>query len=186
MQELRQLCRSSEMTSAGHKYNVKDVTHPAKDKLVPLLLQHKEDDLFPAGRFVSLWYPYKVMAENIKYIAEKRVVQVTYEQGTVSRCQAVSILATVKYNGGHRLDVEIYRRGLRGNYTVQHILRALHHFQTLDYQDILTLTLFFPLEDVSAVDELAKQLKFRPGRQSNSTSYLIGKSLHPDTNKAKL
>ena len=34
--------------------------------------------MFPAGRFVSLWHPYKVMAVNIKYIAEKRVVQVTY------------------------------------------------------------------------------------------------------------
>ena len=174
------------MTSAGHKYNVKDVTHPAKDKLVPLLLQHKKDDLFPAGRFMSLWYPYQVMAENIKYIAEKRVVQVTYEQGTESKCQAVSILATVKYNGGHRLDVEIYRLGLHSNYTIQHILRALHHFQTLDYQDILTLNLYFPLEDVSAVDELSNQLKWRPGCQANYTGSLICNMIHSETSNAKL
>ena len=174
MLELRQLCGSHMMASLCRKYSVNDVTHPAKDKLVPLLLQHKQDDLFPAGRFVSLWHPYKVMAENLKYIAKNTAVRVTYEQGTESKCQAVSILATSKCGRGVCFEVELYRRGNDNMYAIQHILKALQHFQTMDYKGDIILALFGHKNDARAVDELAKTLKFRPGSQAANTGYLIG------------
>ena len=167
MADLLKITQSATMTSLCDKYMVSEVGQPGKEEAISMMLENK-DDLFPTGRFMSLLYPYKVMNGNLKHITEKRIVQASCED---NKCQAVGILATVKFPALRGFHTEVYHAGNDSSYTIQHILSSMLYFSKMSYQGRVVLTVFYPLQDSDAVAQLTEQLQLKkgPGWKRNSS-----------------